>query len=106
MKRTLPIAFALCLILACGGRLPSATTAHKAIVKQFHKYGKKYKTSDFGKYPVEKVEIYEVREIRKNRAEVYATVLLTGGPTYPVRVTLQKKPSGWKSVAWENLGKP
>ncbi len=101
------IMFSLILILslaACGGQIPSAETAHGILTKNFKKYGHKYKVSDFGKYPLDHVEIIEVRGMQNNWAEVAAYTILTGGPVYKVRATLQKKPFGWKFVSWETLG--
>lgn len=103
--RKIAAVFLLALFLAsCGGRTPSPQTAHAKIQKHFKKYGKRYKNSDFGQHPVDRVEIVDVREIQKNYAEVDAYAYLSGGQGYKVRITLRKKPLGWKSVAWENLG--
>lgn len=89
----------------CGSRTPAPTTAHNKIQKHFVKYGKKYKLSDFGQHPIERVEIFEVRELQKDMAEADAYATLAGGITYKVRATFLKKPFGWKLVSWENLGK-
>ncbi len=94
----------VCLLAACGGRTPTPQTAHSKIETHFKKYAHKYKKSDFGQHPVDRVEIVEVREIQKGYAEVDAYAYLSGGQGYKVRVTLRKKPLGWKSIAWENLG--
>lgn len=106
MKRFLILYVVTLVLVSCGGRLPSPQRAHKVMTKSFHKYAKQYKTSDFGQHPIEKVEISDIREIQKNLAEVEGLIHLSGGPTYPVRVTFQKKPFGWRQVSWENLGTP
>ncbi len=93
----------LLVIPSCGSRMPSPQTAHKIMAKSFSKYGKKYKTSDFGQHPVEKVEVSAIHELQKNLAEVEGLVHLDGGSTYRVRVTVKKSPFGWKYLAWENL---
>lgn len=92
--------------IGCGGRLPSPQTAHKLTTKFFQKYGKKHRQSDFGRQAIERVEIVGVHEIQKDLAEAEAYLRLTGGMAYRVRVTLQKKPLGWRAVVWENLGGP
>ena len=88
----------------CGSRTPSPQTAHNKIRKHFVKYGHKYKDSDFGKHPIDRVEIVEVREIQKNMAEADAYAYLADGTGYKARITFLKKPFGWKVIAWENLG--
>ena len=88
------VSLALSGVEGCGGRLPSPKTAHKVIQKHFQKYGRKYKESDFGKHPVEKVEIFEVTEVQKDLAEALAYVALEGGSTVRRRVTLRKEPTG------------
>ncbi len=94
------------LLVSCGNRIPSPKTSHRVLQRYFQKYGKKYKQSDFGRSPIERIEIEEVREMQKDMAEAVASVHLSGGSTYRVRVTLEKKTYGWKAVAWENLGIP
>ncbi len=74
------------------------------VTKYFQKYGKKYKESDFGKHPVQKVEIVKVEGIQKDLAQAEAYTYLQEGPVYWVRVILQKKTFGWKSISWEKLG--
>lgn len=103
LSRLIAITLLTIFVTSCGGRLPSPQTAHKLLTKSFHKYGNKYKTSDFGQHPVEKVEISDIRELQKNMVEIEGVVRLEGDITYHVRVTLQKKSFGWKYVAWENL---
>lgn len=104
-RRAVPILVIAALLFAgCGSRFPSPKTSHRVIEKHFHKYGNKYKESDFGKYPLEKVEIVGVQEMQKKMATAEAYIYLSGGPLYWVRVTLQKKTFGWRSVAWETLG--
>lgn len=105
MKKLFIPLFVLVFLAACGGRVPSPQTAHKIVTKHFQKYGKKYKESDFGKFSLDKVEIVGVQEMQKNLAGAEAYTYLGGGPVYWVRVTLQKKTFGWKSVAWETLGR-
>ena len=89
--------------LGCAKRVPRAQTAHHIIKKHFAKYGKKYKLTDFGKFPVEKVEIIEIREIQKGLAEIFAFIILQeGGKAYKIRFTATKK-MFWRYESWENL---
>ncbi len=105
MKKTLLLSLVVIFLVSCGGRLPSPQTAQRIMTKQFHKYGKKYKDTDFGKHPVDRVEISDVQEVQKNIAQVEGYVFLNDGPVYQVRLTLQKKPPfGWRYLAWESLG--
>ena len=108
MKKTLA-ALILSLFLlssaSCGGRVPSAQSAHRKVQKHFQKYGKDNKDSDFGVHKVQKVEIASVQELQKNMAEVGAYVYLADGVVYQVRVILRKKTFGWRVISWETLGK-
>ncbi len=106
VKRILLLSLSLLFLTSCGGRLPSAQTAHTIITKHFQKYGKKYKQSDFGKYAIEKVEIVSLKELQKDLAEAEALVSLKDGPTCPVRVTIEKKSLRWRYQAWEMLKAP
>lgn len=93
------------LATACGGRMPSPQTAQKVTTKYFKKYGKKHRWSDFGQFRIEKVEIGEIQELQRNLVEVEAfTYLSEGGPVHRVRLQMQKKTFGWRTLAWENLG--
>lgn len=94
---------AFCLS-ACGDRLPSPKTAHHLLQKNFQKYGKKYKDSDFGKQGLDRVEIGEIQEIQKGFASVEGFAFLKEGRVYKVRATLQKKPFGWRFLSWETEG--
>lgn len=70
----------------------------------FHKYSKKYPDSVLGQNPVEKINILHVEEIHKNFVAVYAILELKNGLAVQTRYTLKKKPFGWKTDAWENMG--
>ncbi len=104
MKKFSALILIVLLSSSCTGRIPSPTVAHKSVTKYFQKYGKKYKESDFGKHPVQKVEIVKVEGIQKDLAQAEAYTYLQEGPVYWVRVILQKKTFGWKSISWEKLG--
>lgn len=103
MKKLL---LSLCLIflMACGGRLPTTSKSTNLIRKHFNKYGKKYETSPFGNKKVANVEILSVDEIHKHLVSVQAFVTLEGSDVHKVRVTIEKGPFGWRTIAWENLG--
>ena len=84
--------------------MPSAQRSQHLIEKHFKKYGRKYKDSDFGKYPVQKVEISSISELQHHLAEVEAFTILSGeGGAYKIRATLEKKTLGWKLLSWESL---
>lgn len=104
MKKAVLMLTAAFLLVSCGARLPSPQTAHRVVEKHFKKYGKKYKESDFGRHRLEKVEISSIQETQKGMSSVEAFTFLEGGSVYQVRVTLQKKPFGWRPLAWETLG--
>lgn len=103
MKKLI-LAFCLITIVACGGRLPSTSKSTQLIRKQFNKYGKKYETSPFGNKKVTNVEILGVEEIHKHLVSVQAFITLEGSDVHKVRVTIEKGPFGWRTVAWENMG--
>lgn len=104
MKKFLSLMVALSFLTACGGRMPSAQRSQHLIEKHFKKYGRKYKDSDFGKYPVQKVEISSINELQHHLAEVEAFTILSGeGGAYKIRATLEKKTLGWKLLSWESL---
>lgn len=110
MKRMVPLLLSgLLLVLTlssvgCYGRTPPPQSAHFAIGRAFRIYGRKNKTSDFGKYKVTKIEILETHEIQKDRAEVEAYLFLgEGEKIYKVRSNMRKKAFGWVQESWENL---
>lgn len=92
------------MILACGcARTPTPKNSQHILNKYFHKYGKKFKTSDFGIHKVTNVNIINTEELHKNMVAVTAVLTLDGGPPYSVRCVLQKKALGWKFLFWEKL---
>lgn len=104
MKKILGLILIASLLTACGGRMPSAQRSQHLIEKHFKKYGRKYKDSDFGKYPVQKVEISSINELQHHLAEVEAFTILSGeGGAYKIRATLEKKTFGWRLLSWESL---
>lgn len=103
MNKILSLIICLVFIVSCGGRLPKPKTSEGVIDRYFHKYGHKFKQSDFGKYQVEEVNILDTREIHKHLVAVSAEVKLTVGPIYMVRCILEKKSFGWRFISWEKL---
>lgn len=95
--------FGFLILFGCAHRLPKENSAGKIIERHFHKYGKKFKETDFGKYKVKDVQVIDISEIHKNMAAVTANVILNEGPTPRVRCVLEKKPLGWRFISWENL---
>lgn len=90
-------------VSACASRLPKAKTAANSINHHFYKYGKKYKTSDFGQHKIEEVKVYDIEEIHKHLVSVTAEIKLYEGPLVTVKCNLQRKTFGWKFVSWEKL---
>lgn len=98
----------VCVLVACGGRLPPTGTTREIVRRHFNKYAKKYEKSPFGNKKVLNVEILGVEEIHKKLASAQAFVTMegadnTGPEVYKVRVVIEKGPFGWRTVAWENL---
>jgi hypothetical protein len=99
-------AIAICLIFllfGCAGRVPQTKRAEGLINHHFHKYGKKFKTSDFGMHKIKKVSVLNVQELHKNMVAAFAEVELQDGPIYMVRCVLEKKSLGWRFISWERL---
>jgi len=104
MKKILLLAMALSLAVpACGGRLPKAKTAGNVVENYFHKYGRKFKASDFGQHKIDEVAVLDTQEIHKNLVAVTAQVKFQNGPSQMVRCVLEKKALGWRFVSWEKL---
>lgn len=101
---SLLLCFSASLFLAsCSARLPKPKSAGNVINHHFHKYGCKFKASDFGVHKVEEVAVIDVQEIHKHLAAVTANIRLHEGPIYMVRCVLEKKATGWKFVSWEKI---
>lgn len=56
------------------------------------------------KYPIRKIGIVSIEEIHKDLVASYAILELDGGGALQIRYTIQKKPFGWRTVSWENMG--
>lgn len=94
----------LAVLAACGGRMPSAKSAHSMTAGFFKSYGKKYKTSIIGQNPVQKVEINGVSEQARNLSEIDAFLQLGNGQMARVLLTAKKTPPlGWDILSWEML---
>lgn len=91
------------LLTACGGRLPKTKSSENTIERYFHRYGHKYKGSDFTIYKIESVRVIDAQEIHKGLVAIMAEVKLIGGPTYMVRCTMEKKTFRWKLMSWERM---
>lgn len=88
---------------ACGGRLPKPERAESMLTHHFDRYAKKYPQSPFGNSAVDEVDILEIREIRKDKAEITAFVSMSDGALYKVRSIALKKALGWRFENWEML---
>ncbi len=97
------LVIAAVMFSACGGRMPKNKTASNVINGYFHKYGKKYKETDFGRSKIQSVDISDVQEIHKNMVAATAYVKLQDGSVWSVRCVLEKKTLGWHFVSWEKM---
>ena len=106
MKRVFPflILSTIFVATACGGRMPNGDKTVSMIRKHFNHYGKEYPTSHFGNKKVANVEILKIEEIHKNLVYAIAFVTIEGPEVFKIRMTLEKKSFGWRTVHWENLG--
>ena len=101
------LAFAILLLFAfvqigCGARTPSQAKTANIAKRYFHKYGKKYKDTEFGQGKVSQVEVKEVRELQKNVSTSFLLVKMDTGSEIPVIMTLTRKPvTGWRTTSWE-----
>lgn len=92
----------LILVPACGGRIPSDTKTAKLSKSYFHKYGKKYKETQFADKSVQEAEVKAVKELQKNVATGLVVLKLKSGTEIPVIMTmLRRAPLGWKVTGWE-----
>ena len=89
---------------SCASRTPNTHTAEKIIKSYFKKYAKKYPDSEFGKTPVEKVEIHGIQENQKNVAQAQADLSLSGGEQISILMGfIYKVPRGWRAQGWEKI---
>lgn len=102
-KYIVVLVIAAIMFSACGGRMPKNKTASNIIKGYFHKYGKKYKTTDFGGSKIESVDVAGVEEIHKHMVAATAYVKLQNGSVLSVRCVLERKTLGWHFVSWEKM---
>ena len=106
-KEIVAIAAAAIIIPAMGSscaRQPSSARSEKIIKSHFKKYGKKFKQSDYGSNPVDKVEVRSQQEIHKKLVAIEAFITLKDGTVKLIHATVEKGPIGWRFVSWENAG--
>lgn len=70
----------------------------------FKKYAREYPDSIIGKFPVSEIKILHMEEVHKGLVATYAILELKNGMAVQTRYTLVKKPFGWRTDAWENMG--
>jgi len=103
-KKLFIFLFVSVFFVGCSARLPTPQIAQKVISKHFMKYGKKYKTTNFAQYPVEKVEIIDIKENQKNIVSIDAYVILgESQAVHRVNVITRKKALRWRIISWENI---
>jgi len=103
MKRFIVIVLMSFFLVSGCARVPRPKTSEHVLNGYFHKYGRKFKESDFGKYKVDHVNIFYTEEIHKNMVAVTAEILFKEGPSQNVRAILQRKTLGWRIISWERL---
>lgn len=92
----------LFLFPACA-RQPEAKRSSKIIQSYFKKYAKKYPTSIYGTSGgVKEVEIMNQKEIHKHLVAVQAFLTLKDGSVERINATVERGPTGWRFVSWEN----
>lgn len=92
-----------CWVTACAARMPSQPRTVTILRKHFDRYGKKFPESPFGNKKIRNVEILETGEIHKGLVYAVAFVTIEGPEVFKIRMTLEKKSFGWRTVYWENL---
>ena len=110
MKPVYRMALATLIIAALGftgcARMPKSKNSAQLIQKYFHKYGKKYPTTVFGKSHVKEVEITGQQEIHKGLVAVESFVTLEDGTVQRINATIKRGPIAWKFLSWENATGP
>ena len=104
-KRLLFLASCVLLVAsysACA-RKPTQKSTEHIIKSYFHKYGHKFKDTDFGKHDVEYVSVMDIEEVHKYLVSAKAQVKLKDGPSFLVRCNLNKRSTGWRVESWENM---
>lgn len=102
IAQIIAVGFIFCAV-ACGGRMPNQDRTVSLIRKHFNHYGKEYPTSPFGNKKVQGVEILSTEEIHKGLISATAFVTMEGPEVFKIRMTLEKKALGWRTIHWENL---
>lgn len=104
MKKILCLSLLLVLLSACGARTPSKVKTSHLAEKYFHKYAKKYPTTEFASDKIISAETQEVRELQKNLATSLTMIKLQNGSEISVLLTLLRKaPAGWRITSWEKV---
>lgn len=105
MRKAVPLLLILAFFFsACAGRIPSdAKTAHLS-KKYFHKYGKKYKETNFYHNKVQTAQVQRTQELQKNLATSFVLLNMADGTSTPVILTMIRKfPLGWRITGWEKV---
>lgn len=104
------IIVAFCLLVsflfvssAYAARMPKEKNAQRVVQNYFHRYGHKFKESEFGRNKIEYVRILDMEEIHKHLVAIEAEIKFIEGPIVNVRCNLNRKTLGWKLVTWEKL---
>lgn len=105
MFRVVFIVLLFLFTINCGGRIPSANSAHSLTKGFFKSYAKKYEKSVLGGLSLERVGINAVQEQAHHLAEIDANLSYSNGRAARVLITAKKVPPfGWHVQSWEMLG--
>lgn len=89
--------------LACA-RQPSDKRISSLTRSYFNRYGRKYKTTEFGLSKTTKVDVESTNELHKGLVESVVTLHHADSSTSHVRCSVMRNdPFGWKVTSWENL---
>lgn len=95
-----------CVFLFVGmagcARLPKPERSANLIKHHFKKYSKKYPNTVYGKSSVKNVEVLNQSEIHKKLVAVSAFITLSDDSVQRISATIQKGPTGWRFISWEN----
>ncbi len=104
IRRLTAFALVLCVAVSVScARTPSNKSSQHIVKGYFNKYGKKFKTSEFGAYKLDSVSVIDIVEIHKGLVAATSEIKFVEGPSYMVRCMIEKRSFGWKLVSWEKI---
>ena len=100
--RLLALALMTAMFFASCARLPTTVSTSGLTKSHFKKYGKKFPDTIYGKNKVKDVEVTSTKEVHKGLAAVEMFITLSDGSVQRIHATIERKPTGWRFVSWEN----